>query len=127
MASVNYAVTDFEQKNGEYIFLLRNCDDYRCVEETLPANIQLDKNGNILRIEVVYFQDGLERLGKSLSISELTSKTKIVLQVGDNTPVSFLLWIDTLYENSHSVAHGLADILQSQNKEIVGLRVVMAQ
>lgn len=126
MASKNYAIADYEQKNGEYIFLLRSCDDYQSVEEAMPANIQLDEYGNILRIEIVYLQDGLERLGKSLLISEPTSKSKIVLQVGDNTPVSFLLWIDALYRHPHSVAHGLAEILQSQDKEIVGLSVSQA-
>lgn len=127
MPSTNYAITKFEEGNGNSVFFIKECFQYEYVEEAMPAIIDYNNEGKVFRVEIVYLQDALERLGKALPLSQVKSDTKVVLQVGTNTPVSLLLWVNSLYQKSQSYLDAKARLLQAANGEIVGVKIIIPQ
>lgn len=125
MASVNYAISYYSRDHGELTFLIRDAEHYECVEEAMPAIIDYTANNRVFRIEVVYFQGGLRRLGKTLPACPVQADTKIFLQIGTDNPVSLILWVDCLYEKATTSLNAKAHILASPNGDIVGIKVVI--
>ncbi|MEX3012085.1 hypothetical protein [Hoeflea sp. TYP-13] len=128
MASINYAIyEDLQVGAGLKRFLFHRCEEHYRISAPMSAVLDYNKEGILFRIEITFLLDKLAEVGKSLEANELTAETKIVLQVGQDNPVSLILWVDSLYDKSasHSVAN--AWLLEDENGQVAGLEIVQPQ
>lgn len=123
MSSKNYEVISIQESASYCDFILNSSSSYQEAEEPLPTIVDYDEDGEIFRIELVYLQEGMERLKEKISGPALTRSASVALQVGETTPVSLLLWLGKLDKKSQRHQDTKSSILISKNQGFVGVRV----